>query len=98
MITEAPGRLVKSQLVIPHAGAAMGKVVRTQPVTQLQAQANNQVAIRTQHRVFAQHPGLTPYQWYDELVPDLLAGIQGVVLTCAEGDGEFLNPAHLVNA
>ncbi len=80
VIAEASYRLVETQLVVAHAGAAVGEVPGAEPVGKLQAFLDDDVAVRAQHRVLVEHPRAGPQQRHDELVPQRLGGIQFMVL------------------
>jgi hypothetical protein len=80
VIPEAADGLVEAQLIVAHAGAAVGETVGAEFIAECQAALDDQVPVGAQQRVFAQHPGMAPDERNDELVPDFLRRVDFMVL------------------
>ena len=100
VLAEAAHGLVEAQLVVAHAGAAVSEVARTEPIAQLEAALDDQVAVRTQQGILAAHARVAPHQRDHEFVPDRLGHVDLVVLGGAQADGPLADvpAARLVHA
>ena len=95
IITERAYRLIKAQLIIAHAGAAMGEMTGIQLIGKLQTTGDDHVAIRAQHRVLLVHARARPQQRHDELVPQRLPDVQFMMFDRAELQCPVADPLFL---
>jgi len=95
IVAEAAHRLVEAQLVVAHAGTAVGEVSGGEPVGKLQALLDDDIAVRTQHRILVEHARARPQQRHDELVPQRLGGIEFMMLGRTQRARAFGNPGLL---
>ena len=96
IIARTPDRLIKSQLIVAHPGATMCEMLCSNVITKLEAESDNDIAVGTQHGVFAQYPGMTPHQRSNEFIPNGITGIKLVVVFGTQAQCTITDPFQFV--